>query len=243
MIKSVAFDLDGTLLNRSESIRHYCDYFVLQHLDWFENHNDTTLTTDRMYTLYRDSLSKTPEYYATVIDQFNWVKRPDPEYLDRHYRECMITFCIPQNNVYTTLRALKSMGITFGIITNGVSMHQTHKIERLNLHQVVDMILISSDCGYKKPDAEIFEAYCSEMRVKPEETLFVGDDAMRDIWGAASVGMHTAWFSDGRPWKHQDFEPERIIDDLIESITFIQHLKTSSESAENDARSLSFTQP
>lgn len=236
MIKSVAFDLDGTLLNRSESIRHYCDYFVLQHLNWFENHNDTTDTANRMYTMYRDSLSKTPEYYATVVDQFKWVKQPDPVYLDQHYRECMITFCIPQNNVYTTFRALKSMGISFGIITNGVFMHQTRKIERLNLHHVVDTILISSDFGCKKPEAEIFEAYASEMGVQPDEILFVGDDAMRDIWGAASVGMHTAWFSDGRLWKHEDFTPDRVIDDLLESIALIRELNASNTVGKSSSR-------
>lgn len=225
MIKAVAFDLDGTLLNRSESIRHYCDFFVFEHLDWFVDGFDTFAATGRLFDIYRGGLSKTPAFYADIIDQFHWKKRPDPEYLDTHYREHMINLCIPQENVYTTLQALKSMGITFGIVTNGVAEHQRRKIERLRLDKLVDTILISGELGIGKPNPRIFEAFCNAKKVMPGETLFVGDDALRDIKGAGSFNMLTAWYRDGRLWKHTEHEPDIIIDDLIESVDYIRHLR------------------
>jgi putative hydrolase of the HAD superfamily len=230
MIQSVAFDLDGTLLNRSESIRHYCDFFLLEHLDWFDHDFDTSAIAERLYTLYREGMSKTPEYYESIIQEFQWNRTPSPEYLDSHYRQCMVTFCIPQDNIYTVMRALKSMGIRFGIVTNGIAQNQRKKIEHLNLHKVVDTILVSEEIGYSKPDAEVFELFCQQTRTRPEDTLFVGDDAMRDIWGAASTNLHTAWFADGRTWRHQDFKPDHIIEDLIEVIDYVQPVEGAVQS-------------
>ena len=223
MIKAVAFDLDGTLLNRSESIRHYCDYFVLEHLDCFENNCDTAEIAEKMYHFYRNGLSKTPEYYQSVIRNFQWSMAPSPVYLDQHYRECMITFCIPQNNIYTTMRALKSMEVEFGIVTNGIAINQRRKIERLNLHRIVDTILVSGELGVAKPDPAIFETFCSEKEVKLEEVLFVGDDPKRDVLGAQNAGMKTAWFSDNREWQEGDYQPDLIVDDLLEIIEWVKN--------------------
>jgi putative hydrolase of the HAD superfamily len=229
MIQSVAFDLDGTLLNRSESIRHYCDFFLLEHLDWFDHDFDTSEIAEKLSKLYREGLSKTPEYYDKIISEFQWVRQPTPEYLDSHYRECMVTFCIPQENIYTVMRSLKSMGIRFGIVTNGIAQNQRKKIEHLNLHKVVETILISEETGYSKPDPEIFELFCQQTKARPEDTLFVGDDAMRDIWGAASLDMHTAWFADGRTWRHHDFAPDHTIQDLIEVIDYVQPINEAAQ--------------
>jgi len=55
-------------------------------------------------------------------------------------------------------------------------------------------IVISGDYGFRKPDARLFQAALSELKVSPEEAIFIGNDRFRDILGARQVGMKTIQF-------------------------------------------------
>jgi putative hydrolase of the HAD superfamily len=57
-------------------------------------------------------------------------------------------------------------------------------IER-NFSVLVD----STDIGAGKPDAKIFQAALDRLRVRPDETVFIGDSMARDMAGARALGM------------------------------------------------------
>jgi FMN phosphatase YigB (HAD superfamily) len=58
-----------------------------------------------------------------------------------------------------------------------------------------DCLVDSSLVGAMKPDPLIFRAALDRMSLKPEETLFIGDNVTRDLEGAKALGMPHVWLS------------------------------------------------
>ena len=70
--------------------------------------------------------------------------------------------------------------------------------EALGLAPLLDVLVFSADAGVRKPDGQIFLRACSDLAVDPAAVLFVGDDPVNDVQGAANLGMTTVqalWFT------------------------------------------------
>lgn len=76
-----------------------------------------------------------------------------------------------------------------GIITNAHHEFLEPIIAKTHLHDVFDIIVISSRVGVIKPDARIFNIALKQLGVRPEETIFI-DDIKSNVAGAESVGIH-----------------------------------------------------
>lgn len=70
-----------------------------------------------------------------------------------------------------------------GLITNGPSNAQWEKIRKLSLEQYFDVILVSADLPWEKPEPEIFQKACHFLNVRPKECIMVGDKLETDILG------------------------------------------------------------
>jgi putative hydrolase of the HAD superfamily len=110
-----------------------------------------------------------------------------------------------------------------GIVTDGHREVQWRKIRALGLHRMVDVIVTSDDFGRRfwKPDSLPFLTACRGLKVRPEKVIFVGDHPIRDIRGAAQLGMTTVRIHrpDGyfRQQPHAPrYPPDREIADLNE---------------------------
>ena len=122
----------------------------------------------------------------------------------------------PEPRVLDMLRTLEIAEIPWGIITNGT--HWQHlKLRNMGVQPEPDCLVISKEFGHKKPEPEIFsEALRILNNPEPSETLFVGDNPVMDIHGAARSGLITAWVRRGRIWKWGSPEPDFIIDHVEE---------------------------
>ena len=78
-----------------------------------------------------------------------------------------------------------------GILTNGRPDVQARKIAALGLSDVVDVIVFGLDTGAGKPELAAFSTVLDRLRVRPRESVFVGDDPQCDIMGARRAGMKT----------------------------------------------------
>lgn len=58
-----------------------------------------------------------------------------------------------------------------------------------------EVIVISSEVGYRKPGPMIFQIALDRLRVGPERALFVGDSFEIDVVGAKGVGMDVVWLN------------------------------------------------
>lgn len=80
------------------------------------------------------------------------------------------------------------------IITNGPSNAQWEKIHTLNIAPYFDLLLVSGDLPWEKPDHRIFLEACETLGVQPADCLMIGDKLETDIMGGleASLGA-TVW--------------------------------------------------
>ena len=93
-----------------------------------------------------------------------------------------------------------------GIITDGRSMTQRHKVDALGLSAYIDEqdILISEETGYEKPSDEPFRQI---MEHHPSRTYYyIGDNPAKDFEAPNRLGWTTiCLLDDGRNIHRQDF--------------------------------------
>jgi putative hydrolase of the HAD superfamily len=68
-------------------------------------------------------------------------------------------------------------------------------VHRVGIGRFFTASVSARDVGVGKPDPRIFLAAAEELKLRPEEILHVGDDALLDVLGAHGVGMQTAWIN------------------------------------------------
>lgn len=211
MIKSVIFDLDGTLLNRDASLKG----FIVSQYERLSNYIGHIPKEDyisRFIELDCRGYVWKDEVYQQMVDEFN-IFQITWEDLLHDYIDCFKENCIPFPNLESMLEDLKSQSMSFGIITNGRGQFQMNNIEALGIESYFDVILISEWANLKKPNPQIFKKIINELNILPEEGIFVGDHPQNDISAAKDVGINTIWKRDSQ-W--DNVEADFIIDDLSE---------------------------
>ncbi|AMV37494.1 HAD-IA family hydrolase [Planctomyces sp. SH-PL62] len=63
------------------------------------------------------------------------------------------------------------------------------------LADAVEVIVVSSEVGYRKPHAAFFEAVCGRLGLPADRVLSVGDDLENDIQGAHRAGLAALFLS------------------------------------------------
>ncbi|UCC17327.1 MAG: HAD family hydrolase [Dehalococcoidales bacterium] len=119
-----------------------------------------------------------------------------------------------------TLSHLKENGIFMALITNGASEFQRPKIQRFELAQYFDYILVEGEFGEGKPDKSVFVHALAKLGVSSDKAWMVGDDLKRDILGANEAGVFSIWVD----WQKQGLpdntpaQPGRIISSISELV-------------------------
>ena len=73
-----------------------------------------------------------------------------------------------------------------------------------------DDTIYSADVGLWKPQPEVFHLALSQLGLKPEEAIFVGDQPWYDVGGAQGVGMRGLLLERAR-WEKPD--PRGVVPD------------------------------
>jgi len=77
------------------------------------------------------------------------------------------------------------------VLTNGPAAIQSRKVAAMRIEQYVDRVVYATECGSGagKPEPEPFAEIARQLDVPPSHTVFVGDDEVCDVEGAARAGM------------------------------------------------------
>ena len=86
-----------------------------------------------------------------------------------------------------TLRELSRRGYRLGVISNADSRFHT-VLNQLNLRDHFEFVLLSTDCGYEKPDCRIFLSAERRFDLPAEQLLHLGDSIGPDFNGAREAG-------------------------------------------------------
>lgn len=106
------------------------------------------------------------------------------------------TMALPQASA-DLLAALCARDIALGLITNGRSDVQRHKIEHFGLSEFFGHIQIEEEAGYGKPDPQAFRDCLDALGVAPGEAWMIGDDLYYDVLPANRLGLWTFWCDSG----------------------------------------------
>jgi putative hydrolase of the HAD superfamily len=101
------------------------------------------------------------------------------------------------------------------IVTDAQSIYARAELHKVGLLSYFDPIVISGDHGYRKPDRRLFQFALDGMGVPARNTLYVGNDMYRDIYGAREAGLTTVMFDSDQGVKvYRDCVPDYRITDF-----------------------------
>ena len=223
MIKAVLFDLDGTLLDRDESIRRFIDD-QYERLKKGIGHIPKEKFITRFIELDCHGYVWKDKVYQQLVEEFK-IQAINWEYLLEDYVNGFKNFCVPFSNLHSMLEDLKRNNFVLGMITNGFGQFQMDNIEALKIEKYFDTILVSETEVIKKPNPEIIERALERLNVTPKETIFVGDHPENDVKASEYVGMKAIWKKDSR-WAA--FETDFFVEDLAELPTIIMKMDIES---------------
>jgi HAD superfamily hydrolase (TIGR01509 family) len=124
------------------------------------------------------------------------------------------------------LKALRGMDYRLSIVSNAAySPFLTWTLEHFGLLDYFEDIVVSADVRIRKPDVEIFRLALERIKLAPTETVYVGDDFIKDVHSANAFGMRTIWY----PPNHTSITPEqeKVPDALITHLSQIPLLAQS----------------
>jgi putative hydrolase of the HAD superfamily len=93
-----------------------------------------------------------------------------------------------------TLSRLREGGHLLAIVSNTTQSTENHMVSALKsigLDRFFHAVVTSFDVGHDKPDPAIFHEALGRLSCSPHEAAMVGDDAVKDIGGAALLGLTT----------------------------------------------------
>ncbi|MCM3404274.1 HAD family hydrolase [Cytobacillus oceanisediminis] len=220
MIKAVIFDLDGTLLNRDESVKMFIQkqfdrlIKLLGHIPK-EKYVRRFMELDNRGYVWKDRV------YQQLVSEFEITEITWEELLQDYINQFKNN-CISFPNLISMLEELRTNNLALGLITNGKGQFQMDNIKALGIRDYFETILVSEWEGIKKPDPQIFKRALDQLNVSPNESIFVGDHPDNDIKAAQNVGMKGIWKKD---FQWNNVEADFIVDDLGELPLIIKNLR------------------
>lgn len=119
------------------------------------------------------------------------------------------------------IKSLKGMGLPIGILSNGFTEVQEHKLRVTGLDKVIDIMVLSDEIGINKPNVALFDhAMKRAGQSVPSAQLMIGDNATTDIAGAISAGWNAILYDRSLPLLHTRGKGYHMVSDL-EHIPFL----------------------
>ncbi|MGP4074678.1 HAD family hydrolase [Halobacillus sp. K22] len=223
MVKAVIFDLDGTLLDRDESVKIFISAQYERLNKWLahipeEEYIQRFIELDHHGYVWKDKV------YKQLISEFDIEGITYHELLE-DYLDFFKQYCVPFPNLLETIEKLKQNSFLIGMITNGKGQFQMDNVKALDIDPYLDTLLISDWEGVKKPDPIIFRRAAERLKVSPEDCVFVGDHPEKDVKAAQEAGMKGIW---KRNQQWSGIEADDVIGDLAELPEIILQLNSIS---------------
>ncbi len=189
------FDLDDTLLNRDKAVDEMFSIILEQCYEDVKNSEKNIMLQkfkeyDRRGYGDNDKIIVLESLFDEFSPKYRLPRNCIQDFWNNHFPHC---FSINKNtmNIVNTIK----QHVKVAIITNGSTQRQKAKIINTNLNSCFDIITISEEVGFSKPDKRIFELALNKLNVQPEDALFVGDDIEKDIGGCQNANIKGIWFN------------------------------------------------
>lgn len=210
----IVFDLDDTLYQEIDFLKS-----AFQEISNLLSH-EVAESSDRLYRYMLKCYENGGHAFQSIIETYG-VKKFNVTDLVTIYRNHNPNIALSYDTK-AILSTIKKEAYKVGLITDGRSLQQHHKLKALGLENYFDATVISESFGSSKPDARNFKYY---------ETLFgamyhyvyIGDNTNKDFIAPKALGWTTICLKDkGRNIHKQSFkgdvskQPQVVIEHLSE---------------------------
>ncbi|MGV8073766.1 MAG: HAD family hydrolase [Syntrophobacteraceae bacterium] len=242
-IKAIVFDINGTLIDIQtdegseevyRGISHFLTYQGIETHRWELRDEYYQLMDEQRKAagedfpefdaveLWREYLRRRPEACRALHpEKLKWM----PQFLAEIYRGISRYRLQLYPDVKNVLDEL-SRRYKLAAVSDAQSAWALPEMRAVGIDGYFQPIIVSGDCGYRKPDSRIFQAVLDGLGVLPKNVLFVGNDMYRDIYGAGRAGMKTVFFSSNQGRKKANgVKPDYIIyqfAELRQAIAFFE---------------------
>jgi len=239
-IKLVGFDLDDCLFNStglSEKARiKGIDAMINLGLD-IDREKAIILikeiveeygsNSSRHYDYFIRRLIEIEKLSISFIEQYKYIAAAVMAY---HAQK--IKYIELYDEVMPCLKKLKNLSIKTAIITDGIPIKQYEKILRLNIEDMIDLVVISDEIGIRKPNPKLFSFFLKKFGVNGKETIYVGDNIYKDIVPAKLNNIHSIYIHRGGKYDtfktgqkiSVEFKPDYEITNLNQILSIIEEI-------------------
>jgi len=98
-------------------------------------------------------------------------------------------------------------------------------LERIGLARVLASVVVSGDVGFVKPHPLPFQRCLAELRLQPDDVIYVGDNWLADVQGPKRLGMPVIWTTQWEAVDNVARDPGDLEPDLtIRHLTDLEHV-------------------
>jgi 5'-nucleotidase len=212
----ILFDADETLFHfdsftgLQRTIAAFGSHFTEQ------DYQDYQVINKALWTNYQNSKITAKQLQHQRFNRWADRLNVSPQSLNSAFLSTMADISTPLEGARSLLNSLKDK-IKLGIITNGFTELQKARLERTELKNHFDIVVISEEVGFAKPHPGIFNHALTKMG-SPARTqvLMVGDTLESDIQGGINAGLDTCWLNRNNRIALEDIRPNYQVSSLKE---------------------------
>jgi YjjG family noncanonical pyrimidine nucleotidase len=220
LVRAVLFDLDDTLFDHRHCARSALGALHAAH-EAFQSHPFDDF--ERLHASLLEELHRRVALGEVPLDVarrerfrrlFHAMGAPADEDTVANaaatYREGYRRLRQPVAGAAALLAAVRSQA-AIGIVSNNLLDEQEDKLRHCGLDRYVDVLVVSEETGFSKPDPRIFAIALERLGVTADATVMIGDSWTADVVGARAAGIRAIWFNPA-------MQPRPEADDTVEEL-------------------------
>lgn len=213
-MKAIVFDFDGTIANTLPVMFHS----FRQVFKTYDNKEYSDEEIKNMFGPPEPDLIKqnlNSEQKEEAIELYYW------EYNNHHNQ------LVEENKAINDMLAtLKNKGYKLGIVTGKSKKSFNISLEKLDMDDYFDVTITGYDVNRAKPDPEGLFKALTELNVRPEDSLYIGDSD-NDILAAKEANVPVAgaqWLPEYETSEYSQ-EPDAVFEQPSELINYLEQKK------------------
>lgn len=202
MIKTVIFDIDGTMYSYEtankiarDALKQYC----FAQLGWDAQKFDRLFQQAQAVVKRRINQDCCVNHNRLIRFQcmLELDQKPIFPYALQMYHcywDTLLEVMRPEPGLLEFIKALSVKGIRIGIGTDLTAYIQFRKLNRLGVSDYISWMVSSEEAGVEKPDPRFYQLCLEKAGAVPSECMFIGEHFEKDVIGSAKSGMKAVWY-------------------------------------------------